>query len=157
MFRGVTTVSRVIPTHASPTIRSRRLLRGAVKIETFVVSSLNYRLTFISRDVVSIFLLLFFFVRKLEKASKKKNLLFFFFWPQIFSRLENEASTVTEIASVQILRTRHNRLAILYDIIGEKRMLLFRDRNQRAVSPSIAQRGIVDRLPRQQWNRAKRS
>lgn len=79
MFRGVTTMSRVIPTHASPTIRSRRLLRGAVKIETFVVSSLNYRLTFISRDVVSIFLLLFFFVRKLEKASKKKNLLFFFF------------------------------------------------------------------------------
>lgn len=100
----------------------------------------------------------FLFCSKIGKSVEEEEpSFFFFFWPQIFSRLENEASTVTEIASVQILRTRHNRLAILYDIIGEKRMLLFRDRNQRAVSPSIAQRGIVDRLPRQQWNRAKRS
>lgn len=94
--------------------RSFEAITRSIKIETFAVSSLNYRLiNLISRHRFDLFPFLSF-VRKLEKAWKKEDpdcecLAHF---PGNDSKTKRRPS---EIASVQILRTRHSRLAIFYD------------------------------------------
>lgn len=133
---------------------TRAIIRGdcAIKIETLVVSSLNYRLiNLISRRRFDLFPFFSLFENWKKRGRRRIPIANA---SHIFPETTRKRS-VDRQKSHPCRFCEHDTVDWLYStIIGEKRMLLFRERNQRAVSPSIAQRGIVHR---QQWNRAKRS
>lgn len=132
--------------------RSFEAIARSIKIETLVVSSLNYRLiNLISRRRFDLFPFFSLFENWKKRGRRRIPIANA---SHIFPETTRKRS-VDRQKSHPCRFCEHDTVDWLYStIIGEKRMLLFRERNQRAVSPSIAQRGIVHR---QQWNRAKRS